>query len=65
MDGAQQVTTEREQQRQKNRDSAPNVAAVVDMFNEYFGPVKVLAAEDLETGAKFGEFRDERKASEG
>lgn len=47
-----------EQQRQENRRKAPNVADIIDNFEEVFGKVKVLAAEDYETGIKFGEFKE-------
>lgn len=47
-----------EQKRQENRRKAPNVADIIDTFEEVFGKVKVLAAEDFETGAKFGEFKE-------
>jgi hypothetical protein len=41
-----------ETQREKNRREMPNVAAVVDQFNKFFGPVKVHYAEDLVTKKK-------------
>ena len=52
-----------EDKRKANRQAAPNVADVVDQFNEFFGPVKVLAAEDFETGVKFGEFDDDEESN--
>lgn len=48
------TTSDRDQQRQKNRDAMPNVAEVIDTFNRFFGPVRVLGAEDLITGKKVG-----------
>ena len=41
-----------------NRKLMPNVAEIVDQMNEYFGPVRVIACEDNETGVKAGEFRE-------
>lgn len=42
-----------EEKRAANRKAAPNVADIVDNFEEYFGKVKVTAAEDYVTGKKF------------
>ena len=49
-----------ENQREKNRREAPNVAEIVDLFEKHFGKIRVLAAEDFVTGKKFGEFPNER-----
>jgi len=43
-------------ERDKNRERMPNVADVIDQFNAFFGPARVTAAEDFETGAKVGTF---------
>jgi len=48
-----------ETQREKNRREAPNVADIVDKFEEVFGKVKVTAAEDFIMGVKFGKFPEE------
>ena len=40
--------------RERNRREMPNVAALVDEITRYFGPVKVLGAEDKITGKKVG-----------
>lgn len=48
-----------ESKREQNRREAPNVADVVDQFNKFFGPVKVIAAEDFETGKQYGKFDTE------
>ncbi len=44
------------EKRKKNRQQAPNVADIVDKFEQVFGKVKVTAAEDFIMGVKFGEF---------
>lgn len=49
--------------REQNRESMPNVAEVVDLFNKEFGPVKVKACEDYETGVKAGEFEEPPEAA--
>lgn len=48
------TNSDRDQQREKNRETMPNVAEVIDTFNRFFGPVRVLGAEDLITGKKVG-----------
>jgi len=48
-----------ETKRAKNRERMPNVADVIDQFNAFFGPVRVTAAEDFETGAKVGTFSED------
>lgn len=47
--------------REKNRREAPNVAKIKDDFEAIFGAVKVVAAEDFETGKKFGTFPEDQK----
>ena len=47
------------QRRRANREAMPNVAALVDEITGYFGPVKVLAAEDKVTGKRVGRFDDD------
>lgn len=39
---------------QRNRELMPNVAALVDEFREFFHDLKVIYAEDLETGKSVG-----------
>ncbi len=50
-----------ETQREKNRREAPNVADIVDKFEEVFGKVRVTAAEDFVTGKKYGEFPEDEE----
>jgi hypothetical protein len=50
-----------ETRRDKNRREAPNVADIVDKFEEVFGKVKVTAAEDYVMGKKFGRFPEEKE----
>jgi hypothetical protein len=44
----------RQKQAERNRQEMPNVAEVIDQFTKFFGPVKVIGAEDLITGKKVG-----------
>lgn len=44
----------KEQVAQRNRELMPNVAAMVDELREFFPNLKVLYAEDLETGRSVG-----------
>ena len=46
--------TTRQQRAEQNRKDMPNVADVIDTFTKFFGPVKVLGAEDFVTGKKQG-----------
>lgn len=39
---------------QRNRELMPNVAALVDEWRELFPDLKVIYAEDLETGRSVG-----------
>lgn len=48
-----------QEKREKNRKRMPNVAELIDQMTKLYGPVKVLAAEDYETGVKVGKFDDE------
>ena len=51
--------SEREKKRRDNRKRMPNVAELIDQMTKLYGPVKVTAAEDYETGVKVGKFDDE------
>lgn len=44
--------------RERNRREMPNVADIVDQMTEFFGPVKVLYAEDFETRKSAGKRPD-------
>ena len=48
----------REEQRRKNREAAPNLAALVDEFREQFPDSKLIWGKDLVTGVELGK-RDE------
>ena len=52
------MSTPVEKKREKNRREMPNVAALVDEITRYFGPVRVLGAEDKVTGKKVGRLDD-------
>lgn len=51
--GAEEVSPE--SKAEKNRREMPNVAEVIDTFREWFPNLKVIGAEDKETGKKAGE----------
>ena len=44
----------REEQRQKNRELMPNLAALVDEIKDQFPDAKLIWGEDLVTGHKVG-----------
>ena len=44
----------REEQRKKNRELMPNLAALVDEFREQFPDMKVIWGKDLVTGHEVG-----------
>lgn len=44
----------REEQRRKNREAAPNLAAMVDEFREVFPDAKLIWGKDLVTGVELG-----------
>jgi len=37
----------------------PNVAKLIDDLTKLYGPIKVLGAEDYETGVKIGKLDDD------
>lgn len=49
----------REEQRQKNREAMPNLAALVDELRERFPGAKVMWGQDLVTGKEVGKRDDE------
>jgi hypothetical protein len=49
----------REEQRKKNREQAPNLAALVDELKEQFPGAKVVWGKDLVTGVEVGEREDD------
>lgn len=44
----------REEQRKKNREAAPNLAALVDEIREQFPGAKLMWGKDLVTGVEVG-----------
>ena len=50
---------ERKKKREDNRKRMPNVAKLIDDLTKLYGPIKVLGAEDYETGAKVGNLDDD------
>lgn len=48
------MTTNRNEQANRNRERMPNVAAVVDEFRKFFPDLKVIWAEDKQTGVSVG-----------
>jgi len=52
------VKNPNDKQRDANRAAMPNVAALVDEITRYFGPVRVLGAEDKVTGKRVGKLDD-------
>ena len=55
----QSYKDQREKKRRDNRKRMPNVAELIDQMTKLYGPVKVLGAEDFETGVKVGDLGDD------
>lgn len=49
----------REEQRKKNREAAPNLAALVDEIREQFPGAKLVWGQDLVTGVEVGVREDD------
>lgn len=49
----------KENARKKNREAMPNVAKLIDDLTKLYGPVRVIGAEDYETGVKVGNLDDD------
>ena len=48
------MSNDREEQRRRNREAAPELAALLDEFKEQFPDAKLIWGKDYTTGAEFG-----------
>jgi len=55
----QSCKDEKKAKREENRKRMPNVAKLMDDLTKLYGRVRVIGAEDYETGVKVGNLDDD------